>query len=351
MIVRSMAVAIGLLLATGVPAAAQQQSRKIEVPSDKKWQHAATGLIVPTALAGLPRNEITDASDREIDVSLQFGDSNTTHATIFLFRPALMDVPVWFDRVETQVLKGDTFGAATPIGTPSGFALPGGTATSALRRVYQPAHPPFRATGVAVLPLGQWLVVVRLSSAVLSPAELDTKLSTVVAELGWPARKPNVPEAPAAAPVQPCATPLRYDPKAKMKKPDMAAGLLGATLAMMASKPPEDGKKEEESAPATFCRDGEGSRELGVYRALPADSFAYTIAIADAGNTISVYPDLLSDAKKPGYAVTLNTLERAYVFPAFDRLPEPVKVMDALTKTRPISSTGRDGNEISIQAQ
>lgn len=351
MSVRTIVAAIGLLLATTSSAAAQGAGRTLAVPADKKWQHAATSLIVPTSLAGLPRTEITDSGEAELDISLQFGSTDTTAATIFLFRPALMSVPIWFDRVETQVLRRDTFGQATAIDTPSGFAVPGGTATSALRRVYRPAHPPFSATGVAVLPLGEWLVVVRLSSRELSTAALDARLSAAVAELGWPARKPGEAEAPAAVPVQPCATSLRYDAKAKMKKPDMAQGLIGATLAMMASKAPDPAAKEEESQPATFCRDGEPTIELGVYRSTPGDEQAYTIAIADAGNTVSVYPDLFSDAKKPGFAVTLNMLDRSYVFPPFDRLPEPARVLQALNKTQPISSAERGGNTINIQAK
>jgi hypothetical protein len=348
---RSIVSAIGLLLATATSAAAQGESRTLEVPANKKWQHAATGLIVPTALAGLPRTEITDASATELDISLQFGSTDSTFATIFLFRPALMSVPVWFDRVETQVLKGNSFGEATPIAPPAVFAVPGRTNTSALRRVYLPGKPTFSATGVAVLPLGDWLVVVRMTSHALSPSDLDDKLAAVVAGLGWPAQKPGEPETMAASLVQPCSASFRYDPKAKMKKPDMAQGLLGATLAMMASNPPQDDEKQAAARPATFCRDGEPTRELAVYRALPADTQSYTIALADAGRTVSVYPDLMSDPDKPGFAVTLNTLDRAYVFPAFNRLPTPGKVMEAIGKTQPISSSERGSGNMDITIQ
>ncbi|MHA6719033.1 hypothetical protein ACX40Y_06225 [Sphingomonas sp. RS6] len=341
---RSIATALGLFLAVVPASFAQDASRTLDVPADKKWQHATTGLIVPTTLAGLPRTEITDASASELDVSVQFGTVDTTFATVFLFRPALMSVPIWFDRVETQVLKGTTFGSAVPIEQPAAFALPGRTVTSALRRVYRAGQPPFTATGIAVLPLGKWLVVLRMSSRVLSPADLDSKIGAAVAGLGWPAPESGASEAMPATVVQPCATPLLYDAKAKMKKPDLAQGLIGATLAMMADKPPEPGVQEDETKPVTFCRDGEPTRELAVYRATPGDAQSYTIALADAGRTVSVYPDLLSDPKKPSFAVTLNTLDHAYVFPSFNRLPAPGKVMEAIGKTQPIASSESGGS-------
>lgn len=348
---RSIVAGFALLAsAAGFPAIAHAQKSVLEVPATKKWQHAQTGLIVPQASAGLPRTEISDAGQGELDIAVQFGDIEKTQATLYLFRPALMSVPVWFDRVEAQVLHREAYGSAAPIDAPAAFAPPHGTTAAALRRIYKPSKPPFAATAVTVLPLGNWLVVLRISSTEQAPAQLDATLSALIAGLGWPAAAANAAQAPAAIPIQGCPTPLAYNKKAKMQKPDMAAGLMGAMLAMIASKPPKDGEKKD-AAPVTFCRDGEGSSEMGVYRALPADDFAYTIAIADAGRTVSVYPDLMSDAKNPGYAVTLNTLDRAYVFPTFDRLPEPAKVLEALSKTRPISSAGRNGNEISIQAQ
>jgi hypothetical protein len=339
-----------LALAAVAPSAAQAQTTTFDVPANKKWQHAQTGLIVPQALGGLPRTAITAEGGGELDIAVQIGDVNTTQATLYLFRPALMSVPLWFDRVETQVLQRGAYGNAAVVDTPTGFAVPRGTATSALRRIYKPGKPPYTATGVAVLPLGDWLVVVRLSSTVLSPADLDGKLSAVIADLGWPTPLSNTPESPAAVPVQPCATPLTYDAKAKLQKPDMTAGILGSLLAMAASNSKDTDKTD--STPAVFCREGEPQSERGVYRSEPLDSTSYVIAIADAGRTIWVHPDLqLDEKKKQTFGVTLNTLDRTYVFPSFDRLPAPDKVMQALAKAQPVSSTERGSKTINIQSQ
>lgn len=335
-----------------VPAIAYAQQARLEVPATKKWQHADTGLILPPVLGGLPRTEITTQGKGELDVAVQLGDVDKTQATLYLFRPALMSVPVWFDRVETQILQRDAYGAAVPTDSPSGFAVPHGTATSALRRIYKPSKPPYNATGVAVLPLGEWLIVVRISSVEQAPAQLDATLSALIADLGWPPAAGNVPEAPAAVPVQPCAAPLAYDAKAKMQKPDMQSGLIGSLLAMAASNKDTTNKAETDEPTPLFCREGAPRQQLAVYRAEPLTPDSYVIAIADAGRTVWVHRELqLDDKKNPGFGVTLNLLDRAYVFPTFDRLPDPDKVMQALAKTQPVSSVERGGKTINLQVK
>lgn len=351
---RSIVAGFALLACSALAPSAHAQKAVLDVPATKKWQHARTGLIVPQAPAGLPRTEILTLGQGELDIAVQFGDVNKTQATLYLFRPALMSVPVWFDRVETQILQRGAYGNPTPATAPIGFATPGGTAPSALRRFYKPSKPPYAATGAAVLPLGEWLVVVRISSVEQDPAQLDATLSALIAGLGWPARAATVAEAPAAVPVQPCAAALAFDKKAKMQKPDMAAGLFGSLLAVVAADKSKETAKAGETSEARplFCRDPASRQEQGVYRVESQEPDSYTIAIADAGRTVFVYRELALDPKKkPGFAVTLNTLDRAYSFPAFDRLPDPEKVMQAIAQTQPVSSVERGSKTISIRAR
>ncbi len=349
---RSVVVAFALLTGgTALPTSVCAQKATLDVPASKKWQHAQTGLIVPQVSGGLPRTEITTLGQGELDIAVQFGDVDKTQATLYLFRPALMSVPVWFDRVETQILLRGAYGTPTPAGTPGGFTVPGGTVASALRRFYTPSKPPYAATGVAVLPLGEWLVVIRISSVEQGPAQLDATLSALIADLGWPARSESMPALPAAVPVQPCATSLSYDAKAKMLKPDMQSSLLGSLIAAAANTKDKGKKAKAAEAPPLFCRDGTARQALGVYRAESLGSDSYTIAIGDAGRTVSVYREFQLDEKKtPGFAVTLNLLDRAYVFPSFDRLPDPDKVMQAIAQTQPVSSVERGSKHISIKA-
>ena len=328
------------------PAAQAQQTRTIDVPPAKQWQHAATGLVVPQALIGLARTTITDSSADESDIFLQFGDPAKTALTVYLFRAALADVPVWFDRVETQILgRRDVYGEARPNGETVAFTLPGGTRASALRRVYVPGKGPFTATGAAMLPFGDWLVAARLSSTTLDPAALDTQLIGALTGLGWPAPVAGALPARVAVPVRPCAPALAFTGKAKLKKPDMSASLIGALLAGMARDPKIE--KTPPAGPDGFCREGAPTQEMAVYRALSGGE-GYLIALGDAGRTISVYPEPFPDKGKPGFAVTYNDLSVSYVFPSFDRLPAPDKVMAMIGKNSPISSTARGSKSINI---
>lgn len=330
-------------LATG-PLAAYAQTT-IQVPAAKKWKHAGTGVIVPQALAGLPRTGITDSTTGEFDVMVQFGSAESTQLTIYLFRPALASVPVWFDRVETQILDRDIFGHATPVSDPIAFAPPGATTASALRRVYVPEKRAFTATGAAMVPLGDWLVAARLSSTSLDPAALDARLVAALAGLGWPTPASGAAPDAIASPVQPCTTPAGFSNKAKVKKPDMGAALLGALLVSAADDP--EIKKTPVEGLQGFCREGKPSAEIATYRAL-GDGKGYVIALGDAGRTISVYPEFVLDKGEPGYAVTFNDLATSYVYPSFDRLPEPGKAFEMVRKSRPISSSTRGSKALTI---
>ncbi|NIJ21763.1 hypothetical protein FHS95_003474 [Sphingomonas naasensis] len=327
------------------PLAAQAQSTTIQVPAAKKWKHVGTGVIVPQALAGLPRTGITDSTAGEFDVSIQFGNPESTQLTIYLFRPALASVPVWFDRAETQILDRDIFGHAAPVSDPIAFAPPGTTTASALRRVYVPEKRTFTATGAAMVPLGEWLVAARLSSTSLDPAALDAKLLEALAALGWPAPVAGAAPDAIAAPIQPCTTPAGFSAKAKVKKPDMGAALLGALLANAADDP--DIKKTPVEGPQGLCREGKPGAETATYRTL-GDGKGYVIALGDAGRTISVYPEFVLDKGEPGYAVTFNDLATSYVYPSFDRLPEPGKAFEMVRKSRPISSSTRGSKALTI---
>jgi hypothetical protein len=279
---------------------------------------------------------------------VQFGDTATTQLTLYVFRPTLWDVPVWFDRVETQILKRDLYGVAVPSGEPIVFVPPKSATASALRRVYIPSKLPFRSTAAAMVPLPQWLLAMRVSSVTLDAAGLDAKLVEAIDGLGWPAPASGAAAATAAAPVRPCDAPLSFSKKAKLKKPDMGMAILGALLASV----PEHGDSEEapEAAAGGFCREGAATVDLASYRSLGGGT-GYVIAIGDAGRTIDVQPELPLDGKRPGYAVTFNDLAISRVYPAFDKLPFPAAVLDMMRRTNPISSTSRKGDDISVSVE
>ncbi|MEI9851250.1 MAG: hypothetical protein WDN24_10860 [Sphingomonas sp.] len=337
-------VGVALALAGAMPAQAQ---RMLDVPAGAGWKHAETGVILRSKLAGYPRTGIQDNSKSELDVMAMFSPpGDPTSLTVYIFHPALMSLPVWFDRSETQILLRDVFATPTPQGEVRAFAPPRGTIASGLRRVYVPGKGPYRSTGLATMPLGEWLVAVRISSTELDAAALDARMSEVIAAIGWPE---GVAEGPAAAPVAPCARPLAYARRARMRKPSMTDALIGAALASA----PDDKSAEAlpvDAAPVVYCRDLPApTSQYGVYRR-PDDQKAYTMALGDAGMVIRVEPSLgaLLGGGEPGYSVSLGTLEATMIYPNLDKLAGPAQVLDIVGKTSPISSSSRGGKDITI---
>lgn len=328
-----------LLLAMAQPAAAQR--RDLPVPANKGWQHAQTGVVLTATLAGLPRTKLTDLGSAELDVAAQFNDPKVaTSLTIYIFRPALQSAPVWFDRAAAQIASRDTYGGAmatTPVAT---FTRPGGTVAAGLRQVFAPARGPYRSTAVAVVPLAEWLVAVRLSSVTLTPAAMGAELDTALAAIRWP--RTATADGPVAVPVAACPTELPVT-KAKLVMPTMEDSLLGGLLGSVAAS----SRATAPDAAAPLCRDGNPETLYGVYRA-PDATDGYTLAIADSGRIAIVAPGIkLGDLKTSGgYGVSYRDLDGSVsTFPSFDRLPQPAQVVTLVLRGRPISRTqrGTDG--------
>jgi hypothetical protein len=330
----------GLLTVALVMPVQARTKREIAAPAGAPWKHAQTGITLPSSLLGIARGAIDDNSSSEIDVFAGYDNDQATVITLYVFRPALASVPMWFDRSESQVLMRDVYGNATPVAAPVAFAPPGGKTASGLRRIYLPGKGPYKSTGLAIMPMGEWLVAVRISSQQFDAAALDAKLDEVIKALGWPR---GVADADAAVPVVACATPIAYAKKAKLKPPSMMDALLGATLSNI--KPTDEEKAK--AVPVIWCREGPPQQKYAVYRSVGNDT-GYTIAMGDAGRVIDVSPGLALDSKDPGYRLSLGLLDQTLIYPSFDKLPAPGVAIDAVMKNRPISSASRSGKDITI---
>lgn len=334
-----------LCTAAILPAAAQNQAR-IDVPATASWKHAETGLVLRPSIAGYPRGTIADSSGSELDVMVQYAEGEATRVTLYIFRPSLMSVPIWFDRSETQILlRNDSFGTPVPAGPVRAFTPPHADAVSGLQRVYVPGSGAYKSTGLVMIPLGEWLVAVRASSTELDPVALEARLGEVVAGIVWPEK---VAASPAAVPVAACTGVLAYDRKAKPRKPDTAQALMGAVLLGV----PEEEEVEKEapskaSPPPVWCREGTPGGDYGVYRADDATN-AYVLAAGDAGVTINVAPAFPLEGKKVGYMLSLGALDRTLIYPNFDKLPSPQAAFDAIRRLKPVSSTTRGSGDLTI---
>lgn len=331
-----------LALACAAPATAQTQ-RTIAAPSGAGWKHAQTGITLPASVLGIARDAITDSSQSEIDTAAAYGNGTPTTVTIYIFRPALASVPVWFDRSETQIMVRDTYANPTASGPATSFVPPRSVASSGLRRVYVPGRGPYKSTGLAMMPVGEWLVTIRISSQQLDAPALDAAMTEVIAALGWPG---GGKDSLAAAPVAPCGAPLGYAKNAKLNAPDMGNALLGAMLATVQPDPKDVAK----AGPVTWCREGEATAQFGAYRA-NAGGDGYVIAMGDAGVVIDVMRGLALDKGDPGYRLNLELLDRTLIYPSFDKLPAPAAAIAAVTGNNPVSSSVRGSKNITINAK
>jgi hypothetical protein len=305
--------------------AATAHARDLPVPLDKGWQHAKTGLILMPTLAGEQRTALTDSGQDELDVAAQYGTgAGDVSITVYLFHPGLDDVALWFDRIDTAIHARDIYGGVTATTTsPTIFRRPNSSTDDSLRMVYAPQKGPYRSTAAAIMPLGDWLVSIRISSKVDVPAALSAELDTVIAGIRFPA------SAAASRPVTPisaCTTHIAYH-HARLIKPDSSQVLLGALAGTLIA----DKSVTTDAKPVTFCRDGAGTTEFGVYRQ-DNDTPEYWLAFNDAGQAAYVSGGLTGLIGKGGFQVQLLTFDGTDVFQNFDQLPEP-KQAAALVET------------------
>jgi hypothetical protein len=322
------AIALCAALAPDGASAQRSQVRVLQVPTTHAWQHAQTGLVLPSSVAGQARRSVRDTGTEELDVIADFAapDGSVT-TTLYLFRSQVPSAPLWFDRARTVLEQMKRF----PLGQPlpvRRFALRQGESESGLSVAYPVTGPGFASTAVAVAPLNGWMVKVRMSSPSLNADQLGTRLQTWLAAVRWPALGTAAP-APAASPITPCPTALAYE-KARMIKPDMSQAVLGSLFALAQSVKPA-------ALSTSYCREPQQNVEYGVYRR-DGSAEGYLLAFTDAGNALSVGSSVNFETKKPRASLTMLELGYTRVLPSFTRLPSPEQVIAALPKMQPTSS-------------
>lgn len=342
-----------LMMVLALAAAAPLAARDLAVPAKSGWQHRDTGLILMARLAGLQRTGLSDTTQSEHDVAAQFeAPDQSVIATVFLFKPAIADVALWFDRGSTTLQARDIFRGVTPASAaPIGFAAGGAPAASSLRQVYTKAGGgPYRSTALAVMPLGEWIVAVRMSAKSLSAPELDAGLMQLIGAIRWPSATSGstagATPAPAAVPVTACAAPLTFR-KAKALKPEGGDMLMQMIGALAAQEAPTS-KTATPPAPSRWCREGEATVGYGVYRSDRADAEGYALALGDAGRIVWVQPSLMGQIEKDGrYSVSLADVDgRVLAFPSFNAMPAPGQVWDLVRKGQPGASV--KGNVMTV---
>ncbi len=343
--------AIGLLMtaASAGPAAAQMQKNAISASAGQPYRFKHSGLTVPATLEGMPRRAIEQFGTDELDVFANY-ERGSDAITIYVYRNVSGAVPVWFDRASASVeTRRDMYGIVTAAGPATAFTPPGQSVASGLMGAWSVTQPPYRGTGLALLPMGDWLVKVRYSSATLDGAGIAARLPAILAALTWPT---GLAAAAPGQPIADCTTPLDFPKKAKLvrdEKSNMMSGLLGGMLQSMASDKlaEKDAPDTQAQKPATWCRDPGPSPVGAVYRR-DAALDSYLLAFSDAGRGAWVAPDMsgLLLGKKGGtrWSVALVDMAETSNYPPLTALPRPAEVL-ALVQQPAISTTQTWGDK------
>ncbi len=323
-------VIFGATVVAAMPATAQQMEKTIiRTSANKPYRFRHSRLATPAVLDGLPRTSVEALGPDELDVYARY-ERGSDMITVYVYRQVSGAVPVWFDRARHSIeTRTDLFGTVTPAMAPTAFTPPGQTTASGLIGAWNITKPPYRGTALALLPLGEWLVKIRYSSATLDGAGVAARMPAILAALDWPTK--TMP-GPVAQPIADCTTPLAYPTTAQpIRDTDTlsSAAITGGLLASMLAK----ATPEPDTKPVLWCRDPGASPIGGVYRA-DAATDSYLLAFTDSGRGASVRPDAMSallDDKAPArWSISLDDLGATTSYPPMTALPRPDQVVAAL---------------------
>ena len=347
--VRFTAVAVAALIA----APALAQPREIALRPNAKYAHKPTRVTLPAAIGTLTRNRIAafEAGDLDVLVSYRSPDAKEI-TTVYLYRNVAGDVPVWFDRAASVIAAGPgPFGSITPVVPVSPFTPPGQSTASGLRAAWAASGGAFASTALALVPVGDFYLKLRLSSATLTPVQLEARLRETLAAISFPRQ---LASGPAAVPVAPCGSALTFTGAARPAPKDGAAALLGALMPTLADRLAKSGKTQHR---ARYCRDPRAVEEGAIYRP-DGDTERYLLAIQDAGRALQVGKNDLTSLlgssagtqPTPRYSVELVLLSENRAYGDFLTLPSPEQAMALMESGRPVSITSTMGkkNRISL---
>ncbi|HET9640602.1 MAG TPA: hypothetical protein VFP12_15490 [Allosphingosinicella sp.] len=337
-----------MMLCLGVAQA--QGPRTIELPAKAAFKHRHSKVQLPPVLAGLPRTMAAEYEADQLDTTSEYATPDFSEAyTVYIYRNVAGGLPVWFDRARWMLEQRATLGDPA-LNAAGAFVPPGRTNASGMLASYAVTGKGYKSTGIALVPVGEWLVKIRASSRTLTPSELEARMKSALAEIAWPKK---MAPAPGAAPILPCATGLALTGDAKPAEKDESSGaamLVGALLGQVGATREAPGKAAP--PPAThWCRDSIELAGAAVYRA-DEQADGYLIALGDAGRAVSAGRnggDVLLDSaeeKKAGgdrYEVRLIFLAQTMTSRLLDRLPPPAQALAIVEEGRFATSFGTWG--------
>ncbi|MEQ1497055.1 MAG: hypothetical protein ABL914_00205 [Novosphingobium sp.] len=336
----SLRAAVLLIAAAVLPAtpALCASPQSLGTQSGKPFLHASSGLAIPDNVDGFERGRASDYGTSQSDVSFMFHDDSTkSTSTVYIYRAGIPNVSIWTERADAAIhlSAAEHYGTLDEAGRQwARFSPWSNSPDSALRIVYPVSGKTTSATGLIIAQHGAWLIKIRITSSVLTAAQLDKRLGSFFAELNLPAPK----DASALAyAIQACADALPGK-KAKLVQSgngdEIMAGALANSIVLEVAdtQPTSTGAR-----PVIYCRDAASQAAYSVFRS-GGSREAYLIAAGDGGATLMIGPDAgarMLNPKSGAYSVTLLTTDRQFGFVPYQSMPAPRQTMDELGSARP----------------
>ncbi len=282
---------IAVALALAAPSAARAQAPA--APADPpRWTHMASGATFPRGFDGTSLTETRDLGNGWDSVLVYSGEGDAVESiTIYLFRAALPDARLWFDRA-LHIVARDIPLAIFEAGPDTPFPAFGAVAPNGIYRVYRTDRPgPFRTTALAVAQAGPWLAKIRYSSASLDAETMAGRIAALADAIRFPGT--TAPSA-LSAPVADCTrTPVDGSGRpAVWNEASLAAATVGAMAMFRTIRQPLG------DAAGDWCRDAGFPAERATLLRRIEDQHDWILLPGDAGTAIAAVSD--GEAELPG---------------------------------------------------
>ena len=288
-------------LAVAAPAQAQEL-----------WSHEASGVSIPRTIGDMRVGRERDGSGTGHDMIVQLG-SRDTPVTLYVYRSAYPNAALWFERTRLAMnmnVRSPEQGVA-----PRTITIGGASAPNGLREDIAIPGGRYRATSVAMVQAGEWLVKARVSSTRLDLAGVSARMDQLLGAL----RFANMP-APHPLRVPTACT----EANAMSGRPvtDLNEELLAAALpTVVAGETAARGQGGLAANPSAWCRDTT-QVPVGyatVYRA--RDGSGWVSLLSDSGRAISA---MRNETPGPaGAALLAATPSATSLVAIFADLPHP----------------------------
>lgn len=328
------------------------QPTDISSEPDQIWIHKHTGTGFPAKLDRFDRSIIRDLTEDQLDVVISYTDPNKQGAlTLYMYRPAINDIPLWFETAKQSLMNGRMGQFVPEIVTDTAFTPPGQSSMTAMVVSYRLTGSGYKSTAIAMVPVNGWLLKIRYTSAEYDAQALVNEIPKIVAAVETGEIRQQARQAVA---VKPCAKKLKLKSKAKRFRPSLVDALIGGVITSAAGEQGSDGDEPAETV--IYCRDPGDYGQWTVFRANESKD-SYILPLGDSGRALSVYRNTLSGAisgdNRKRYTPVHMKLGQHNIYADINVLPVPETLLAAVNKQTLISSSTtwpEEGSTITIDS-